>query len=48
MDLEEEVKTHTRRVEGGERVRYGHACPVVERPRKSSFGCMIAGGGSSA
>jgi hypothetical protein len=27
MDLAEEVKTHTRRVEAGERVRYGQACP---------------------
>jgi transposase len=27
MDLQEEVKTHTRRVELGERVRYGQACP---------------------
>jgi transposase len=27
MDLQEEVKAHTRRVEAGERVRYGQACP---------------------
>lgn len=27
MDLQEEIKTHTRRVEAGERVRYGQACP---------------------
>jgi transposase len=27
MDIEEEVKTHTQRVEAGERVRYGRACP---------------------
>ncbi len=35
MDFEEEVKTHTRRVEAGERVRYGQACPgcgAVEGP----------------
>jgi transposase len=27
MDVQEEVKTHTRRVEAGERVRYAQACP---------------------
>ncbi len=35
MDFEEEVKTHTQRVEAGERVRYGQACPhcgAVEGP----------------
>ena len=27
MDFEEEVKAHTWKVEAGERVRYGRACP---------------------
>lgn len=27
MDLAEEIKAHTQRVEAGERVRYGQACP---------------------
>jgi DNA-directed RNA polymerase subunit RPC12/RpoP len=27
MDLEQDVKTHTKRVESGERVRYAQACP---------------------
>ena len=27
MDFEEEVKTHTGKVEAGEQVRYGRACP---------------------
>lgn len=27
MDVQEEVKTHTRRVKAGERVRYAQACP---------------------
>lgn len=27
MDVQEEVKAHTRRVERGERVRYGRTCP---------------------
>ena len=27
MDVEKEVKTHTRRVEAGERIRYAEACP---------------------
>ena len=35
MNLQQEVKTHTRRVEAGERVRYCQACPdcgAVEGP----------------
>ena len=35
MDFEQEVKTHTRRVEAGKRVRYAKACPgcgAVEGP----------------
>ena len=37
MDLEEEVKTHTRRVEGGERVRYGQACPRCGAAKEELF-----------
>jgi hypothetical protein len=37
MDFEEEVKTHTRRVEAGERVRYGQACPRCGAAEKESF-----------
>jgi hypothetical protein len=37
MDLEEEVKTHTRRVELGERVRYAQACPCCGAVEKESF-----------
>jgi DNA-directed RNA polymerase subunit RPC12/RpoP len=38
MDLEQDVKTHTRRVESGERVRYGHACPQCGAREEKSFG----------
>lgn len=38
MDLQEEVKTHTRRVEAGERVRYGHACPQCGASEEKCFG----------
>ena len=37
MDLAEEVKTHTRRVEGGERVRYGQACPCCGAAKEEFF-----------
>jgi rubredoxin len=37
MDLEEEVKTHTRRVEGGEGVRYGQACPHCGAAKEEFF-----------
>ena len=37
MDLAEEVKTHTRRVEGGERVRYGQACPHCGAAKEEFF-----------
>jgi len=37
MDLEKEVKTHTRRVELGERVRYAQACPHCGAVEKESF-----------
>ncbi len=37
MDFEEEVKTHTRRVEAGERVRYGQACPGCGAVREEFF-----------
>ena len=37
MDFEEEVKSHTRRVESGERVRYGQACPGCGTAEKKSF-----------
>ena len=37
MDLEEEVKTHTRRVEGGERARYGQACPGCGAAKEEFF-----------
>ena len=37
MDLEEEVKTHTRRVEAGERVRYGQACPRCGAAKEEFF-----------
>jgi len=36
MDIKEEVKTHTRRVEAGERVRYG-ACPRCGAVEEESF-----------
>ena len=37
MDLEEEVKAHTRRVEAGERVRYGQACPGCGAAQEECF-----------
>ena len=37
MDLQEEVKTHTRRVEAGERVRYGQACPRCGAAKEEFF-----------
>lgn len=37
MDFEEEVKTHTRRVEAGERVRYGQACPHCGAAKEEFF-----------
>jgi hypothetical protein len=37
MDLEKEVKTHTRRVESGERVRYAQACPRCGAAETESF-----------
>lgn len=37
MDIEEEVKTHTRRVEAGERVRYGRACPHCGAVEEAGF-----------
>ena len=37
MDVQEEVKTHTRRVEGGEGVRYGHACPCCGAAKEEDF-----------
>ena len=37
MDFEEEVKTHTRRVEKGERVRYGQACPCCGAAKEELF-----------
>lgn len=37
MDVQEEVKTHTRRVERGERVRYGHACPRCGMAKEEFF-----------
>jgi transposase len=37
MDLQEEVKTHTQRVEGGERVRYGQACPHCGAAKEEFF-----------
>jgi transposase len=37
MDLEEEVKAHTRRVEAGERVRYGQACPGCGAAQEEFF-----------
>jgi DNA-directed RNA polymerase subunit RPC12/RpoP len=37
MDFEEEVKTHTRRVELGERVLYAQACPHCGAVEKESF-----------
>ena len=37
MDLEKEVKTHTRRVESGERLRYAQACPRCGAVEKKFF-----------
>jgi len=37
MDLAEEVKTHTRQVEGGERARYGQACPHCGAAKEECF-----------
>ena len=37
MDFEEEVKTHTQRVEAGERVRYGQACPGCGAAKEEFF-----------
>ncbi len=37
MDLEEEVETHTRRVEAGEWVRYGRACPECGAAKEEFF-----------
>ena len=37
MDLQEEVKTYTRKVEAGEQVRYGQACPACGSTDKESF-----------
>ena len=37
MDLEEEVKAHTQRVERGERVRYGQACPGCGAAKEEFF-----------
>lgn len=37
MDLEEEVKAHTHRVEGGERIRYGRACPRCGEAKEEFF-----------
>jgi len=37
MDLEKEVKTHTRRVGAGERVRYAQACPCCGAVEKEFF-----------
>jgi transposase len=37
MDVLEEVKTHTRRVESGERVRYGQACPRCGTAKEEFF-----------
>ncbi len=37
MDLQEEVKTHTRKVEAGEQVRYGQACPGCGTAEKKFF-----------
>jgi hypothetical protein len=37
MDFEEEVKAHTQRVERGERVRYGQACPCCGAAKEELF-----------
>jgi hypothetical protein len=37
MDIEEEVKAHTQRVEAGERVRYSPACPHCGTVDKDAF-----------
>jgi hypothetical protein len=37
MDFSVEVKTHTRRVESGERVRYAQACPRCGAVEKGAF-----------
>ena len=37
MDFAEEVKTHTQRVEAGERVRYGRACPGCGAAKEEFF-----------
>jgi len=37
MDFEEEVKAHTQRVERGERVRYGRACPCCGAAKEEFF-----------
>jgi hypothetical protein len=37
MDWQEEVKAHTRRVEAGERVRYGQACPGCGAAKDECF-----------
>jgi transposase len=37
MDLEKEVKTHTQRVEAGERVRYVQACPGCGAAKEEFF-----------
>lgn len=38
MDLEQDVKTHTKRVESGERVRYAQACPHCGAADEKPFG----------
>ncbi len=37
MDLQEEVKTHTRKVEAGEQVRYSQACAACGAADRESF-----------
>lgn len=37
MDVQEEVKAHTQQVEGGERVRYGQACPCCGAAKQEDF-----------